>query len=324
MRVIRPTREEKKKLWDVPYIFQEKMVTAQWLKDYSNMWGINTRYLEVMFWQLDTLYLLSKGDLTWKGGTCVQSHMDPLYQRYSVDLDFNSSLDREGIIQFFESLNAMIKKDGKFVELNGVKVGLFSLHSENERIGVLNFIRLVPSKHKSEYPVRGEVKILGVLPIKIQVNYRYFLATGFTSLKTELMKPGLAPAKIIGIDYKVWHSSLSDLLADKLLAMIHVVGRHQGRMRIKDAYDIILILRKGEGNIDFSLVKRKIDVVSETWKIDYDTAVNESLKTLGTLKSYDLEVRGLRGSVGHNGYTDIILQWRKRIDDAVKVLREEL
>jgi len=323
VRVIKPTREEKTRLWRIPYIFMEKQVTPQALSEYSSLWGLHSRFLEIMFWQLDTLYLLSQGnDLVWKGGTCVQSYLEPEYQRYSVDIDLNTSLEREGIIRLIDEINSRIMRDEKFVELNGIRIGLLNLHSENRVLGVLNYYRLVPCKHGGEYSYRGEIKILGVIPIRVQINYGYHKKTKITALNITMRKPGLAPSRILNINFVFPHASREDLLADKLLAMVEVKEKHRGRVKIKDAYDILSLIRTNK--LDFGVVKRKIDVISESWGIGYDLAVKKSLEALEKLSEYALEVLGLRGSVGHRGYVEIVSKWRIAIKELIGFLRGKL
>lgn len=323
VRVVKPTKEEKRLLWRIPYIFKEKHVTPQALEEYSSRWGIHSRFLEIMFWQLDTLYLLSmSSNLVWKGGTCVQSYLRPQYQRYSVDLDLNTDLDREGVMKLIERINNIIMSDGKFVELNGARIGLLHIHSENRILGVINCFRLVPSKHWGEYPYKGEVKLLGVIPIRIQINYGYYEHMRILAMDVISRNPQLAPSQIIDVKYEFPHSSKEDLLADKLLAMVNIAEKHKGRMRIKDAYDILALLMTN--NLDFDLVRRKISLVSERWNTEYDLVTKKSLEALEQMKKYTLEVLGLRGSVGHLGYAEIVSQWNDALDKALGLLRDKL
>ena len=324
MKIVKFTKQEKKRIWEmIPNVFEEKQATMQFLSEHSKRIGIATRYLEIMLWQIDTLYVLQSlfGNIVWKGGTCIQSYLKPEYQRYSVDLDLNTSLDRKGIFEAIKNINKRLRDENRVFSINDISIGDITFHSENEILGVLNFFRLVPFKHGGEYSFK-EIKILGVIPIRIQFNYKFYEENGFIALREVYREPKLAPYGLINTNFSVPHESPEDLIADKLIAMAEIKGIHRGRLRLKDSYDIVALISNLK--VDFNTVRRKLELIAESWGIEYNMLIKKALESLEEISRREFEALGLKGSVGFLGYQMIVNNWKGSIIKIKKLLEGEL
>lgn len=324
MKVVKLTKDERKKLWEkLPSIFREKDATRQGLRMLSMETGYNTRFLEVMLWQLDTLYLLKDyaTELVWKGGTCVQSYAPEEYQRYSTDLDINTNLDANGIIETFEELNERLQEEGKVHTVENMLLGGFNIVSRDEHIGVINVIRLVPTKHGGEYTKQG-VKILDVIPLKVQLNYGIHENTGITAIEIIPREPKLIAYKMVKQRFNFPHESPGDLLADKIIAMAEIKGIHRGRLRIKDAYDVIL-LTKIIG-VDYTTTLRKLETIAEWWGVNSSNIVKKAIDALRELSEKKIEVLGFKGAVGEEGLKKIVNNWEGEIMMSTETLEAKL
>lgn len=324
MKFVKFSGQKKKDLWKrIPTVFNEKQATRSFLSDISDEVGIATRHIEIMLWQIDTLYILRRisANLVWKGGTCVQSYLDPKYQRFSVDIDLNSDLDREAILEQINSINKYLESNGKLFDLDGFNLGGFTFHSENKIIGVLNFFRLVPFKHGGEYRFKN-IKVFDVIPIKVQLNYGFYRKNGYISLKILERAPKLAPFRYVEKKFKFPHESPEDLLADKLTTMAELGEAHRGRMRIKDAYDVYILTKML--NIDYRIVRNKIELVSESWGVTYENLLSKALTSIDEMAEKSLEVLGLKRSVGHLGYSEFILMWKNAMKHVRSLLEAKL
>ncbi|MGQ4892638.1 MAG: nucleotidyl transferase AbiEii/AbiGii toxin family protein [Candidatus Njordarchaeia archaeon] len=324
MKFIKFSGQDKKVIWrKVPNIFSEKRGTRSYLENFSSEIGIATRHIEMMLWQIDTLYILKRieNNVVWKGGTCVQSYVDPKYQRFSVDLDLNTDLDREAVFEAINYINNKLEQEEKLFNVNGIKLGGFTFHSENKIIGVLNFFRLVPFKHGGEYKFKS-LKVFDVIPIRVQLNYGFFRKYGLIALKILKREPKLAPIELIDKPFTFPHESPEDLLADKLVAMAEIGGVHKGRLRIKDAYDAFIIVKMLK--VNYNGVKNKLESISEAWGITYKQLLEQALASIDEIAGKNLEVLGLKRSVGHLGYSEVILSWKKAMEQLKAVLEANL
>ncbi|MGQ4913438.1 MAG: nucleotidyl transferase AbiEii/AbiGii toxin family protein [Candidatus Asgardarchaeia archaeon] len=322
MKIVKITKRELTDVWKIPFTFEEKIATRQYLESFSKEIGIATRYLEHMLWQLDTLYILSahSSEFVWKGGTCIQSFVPPDYQRHSVDIDLNSSLTRKNILAMFKKLNNELITKGKYVALNDdVKLGTFVYHSEDRVTGSLNFFRLVPVKHGGESIYKSQIKVIGAIPIRVQINYKIAKELGFIALKVVQKTPQLAPYHLLKKQFVYPHESVEDLIADKIVTMSEIPVFHRGRLRIKDTYDIIVMLNSQQ-KINKSVVSRKLELYSDAWKTSKDILLDVVKNSLIQISKMGIEVLGLKGSVGVTGFSSIIMNWQKRIGDVLSFL----
>lgn len=323
MKVIKLTKAEKSDAWRIASTFKEIDATKQSLSNFSTSIGISTRYLEHMLWQLDTLYVLSRcsEDLVWKGGTCVQSYLPPNYQRYSIDLDFNVKLEKNNVFKLIEKINNKIMNENKYKDIEEVRFGTFIYQRSDEIIGSITFFRLVPVKHSGEtfYKSQSQIKVIGAIPVRIQINYKLSKDLGCIAFNTIQKKPQLAPYRFLYKEFEFPHESIEDLLADKIVTMAEIPDRHRGRLRLKDSYDIIALILTQQ-KIDRSTILRKLEIYSEAWKTTKNIILDATKSAFEQIRDRSIEALGLRGSVGNDGYTSIILKWDENIKKAISFL----
>lgn len=318
MKILKLRHEEKKIVWSISYLFEEKDFTPQALGSAYSGVGISTRYIEYSMWQLDTLYILSHfaNSLVWKGGSCVQSYVPPKYRRWSVDIDLNSELDRDAIFDFVDDINRMLYDHKKVITIGDVNFGKIEFYDENPVTGTLNFFRLVPIKHGGEAKYKGNIKVKEAYPIRIQFNYKAYRELGFIAIHIVPKIPELLPSKTYSFKKFVFpHESPSDLLADKIWALADIERAHRGRIRLKDAYDLCLLWRFAKLNND--IITRKIEFYAESSNTTTKTIINAAIDTLTRLKTQKVEALGMKGAVGIDGFNEIILHWDETINDLI-------
>ena len=92
--------EEHAKILEIVKFWDRKQLTQEIFREIQQKTGIPARLVEITFWHVDTLGILSSADwLIFKGGTCVQTYLPSMYQRASVDLDFNSEIENPNSIK---------------------------------------------------------------------------------------------------------------------------------------------------------------------------------------------------------------------------------
>lgn len=321
MEVLKLRREEKSLVFSISYLFREKDFTPLALSPLSRDTGISTRYIEYFMWQLDTLYIFSHfGDtLVWKGGTCIQSYVPPRYERWSVDIDLNIELDRDTIFDFISEINHMLHDHKKIITIRGVNFGKIEFYDENPVTGTLNFFRLVPIKHGGETKYKGRIKVKEAYPIRIQFNYKLYRELGFTAVSIVPKVPELFPSTMNFKKFIFPHESPSDLLADKVWALADIKRVHRGRIRLKDAYDLCILCQFTD--LDHDIVIRKLESYAENSNTTVEAIISAALNTLDKLKKQRVEVLGMKGIVGADGFNNIILRWDEEIDELMKKLR---
>jgi hypothetical protein len=297
------------KCWD------RKQLTQTVFQEIQQISGIPARLVEITFWHLDTLSILSSADwLVFKGGTCVQTYLSSGYQRASVDLDFNSEIENPNSIKDeIGILNEQVKKEGAFTEIEGIEFGTFEFKADDPYSGTLNYSRRMPSRF-GELERKGDY-IIQAKSLRVQINYKH---SWLTAVHKILKEP-----RFFIMDYQkpknkitLSHSSAEDLVVDKILATSNI-GPF-GRDRFKDAYDLGMLFRD---KLDITLVHKKLDLVGRRSQQKPRVLVNGSIETLSAFSINSLEAVGFAAMVGKEGRS-IIKNWEVFCLDTIEKLKK--
>ena len=238
------TVKEKENILEAVRVWKRSQMSQEVFRAIQQATGIPARLVEVTFWHMDTLALLEQADwLVFKGGTAVQSYLPPSLQRASVDLDFNSRIANPvAVRQAMEELNERLDREGLVVDIKGHPFGRFEFKGEDPGSGVLNYARRMPSRF-GEHERVGQY-LLQAKSLRVQINYRHAWLPAIEPVVRE-------PAFFIlehqrpDRDVRATHSSIEDLIVDKLLTLTNVSPF--GRQRFKDLYDLAMLLRLDQG-----------------------------------------------------------------------------
>jgi predicted nucleotidyltransferase component of viral defense system len=295
--------------------WHRKQMTQEIFRKIQQKTGIPARLVEITFWHIDTLGLLSSADwLIFKGGTCVQTYLPSGYQRASVDLDFNSEIENPNSIKDeINNLNEKIKKDGALVEVEGIEFGTLEYKSEDEYSGTINYSRRMPSRFGERERI-GEYTIQAK-SIRVQINHKHSWLPAVKKIKKE--------PRFFIMDYqkprykiKLKHSSAEDLVVDKILATSNI-GPF-GRERFKDAYDLGMLFKN---KLNLSLVHKKLDLIGRRSKQKPKTIVDGSIDTISYFSINTQEVLGFAAMVGKDG-RGIIENWEEFCLNTIEELKK--
>ncbi len=297
------------KTWERKQIIQEKMRSIQ--KDT----GIPARSIEIMFWHYDTLSLLSNTEsFIFKGGTCVQSWLPYEFQRASVDLDFNSSAGNPNSIRdIINGLNDIARDEDRIVKIRGIEFGSIEFRYMDDQTKTMTFVRKMPSRFDEVIRVGGD-SIQGI-DQRIQINFKN---AWLPSVKPVRSEPNFVILKYEKPQFKaeIFHSSVEDLIADKILATCNVHGF--GRERFKDVYDLGMILEMERDN---ELIMRKISMIAHKKGVDPHSFIEGSVETISRISDRSQEARGFASMVGKGGRERIIPSWEMFCLDVIEQIR---
>ncbi len=260
--------------------------------------GIPARLAEITFWHYDTLYSLSKAQwLFFKGGTSVQTYLEPGCQRSSVDLDFNTDIENpNSILTEVETINQDIQKRNACTKAGDIEFGKIEYLDEDPHTKTMNFQRRMPSRFGEMELVKG--KQIQAKSIRIQINRKNVKLPALETVRKQpyfYIQKYQSPKKV----FEIVHLSKEDLIADKILATCNVKGF--GRERFKDLYDLGFLLRT-----EFvpETVLKKLDMITS----DLDNILNGSRDTAASFSEKTQQARGFLGMVARDG-RDIAWDW---------------
>ena len=264
-------------------------------------YGIPAFLTETMFWHMEILYrLLPISEyLVFKGGTCVQSYIDPMFQRASNDLDFNTTIqNHNALIQKIEDINRQLRNQGTAVEIQGIPYGFFEFESADKASGTLNLRHRMPSRFGEYEHVAGND--VQAKSIRVQINCK----NAWLPAIKKVIKPVefyiMEEAK--PVEAVVFpHSSIEDLIADKIMA----TQVHTGRERFKDVYDLKVLF-----NLDFdrTTVNTKLALIAKETGRDAGELLNSSANTVMAFGDRNNEAQGFASMVCRNG-KELIKGW---------------
>lgn len=305
--------EEKIRLLSTIQVWKREQLTQEVFRKLQVKYGIPAHLIETLFWHLEIMHRLQPVSefLVFKGGTCVQSYIDPMFQRASNDLDFNTTIENpNALMQKIEELNKQLKDREIAVELQGVQYGIFEFESGDEVSGTLNYRHRMPSRF-GEYE-RMSGRDVQTKSIKVQVNYKH---SWLPAIK-KVMKPveffitEVAPFKAVVFP----HESIEDLIADKLLA----TNEHTGRERFKDVYDLMVLLNLRH---DRTLINDKLALIAGRTKRDAGELRRSSASTVMAFGEWSDEARGFASMVARGG-KELIRDWEINCErTAEKIMR---
>ncbi|GFO96371.1 hypothetical protein ig2599ANME_0559 [groundwater metagenome] len=291
---------EKIRLLSNIQVWRRDQLTQDVFRSLQVKYGIPSYLIETMFWHMEILFRLEPISefLVFKGGTCVQSYIDPMFQRASNDLDFNTTIENPNALkQKIEDLNTLLIDQGVALEAQGVHYGIFEFESSDAVSGTLNYRHRMPSRFGEYERVAG--KDVQAKSIKVQINYKH---SWLPAIK-KVMKPveffvmETAPAKTVVFP----HESIEDLIADKLLA----TNEHTGRERFKDVYDLMILL---DLNYDRTLINDKLSLIARKTGGDAGDLIRSSASTVISFGERADEARGFASMVARGG-KELIRDW---------------
>ena len=289
------THAERMEILSIVTSWERHQINQEVFRGIQRKSGIPARLVEVTFWHTDTLSVLVDLDwLVFKGGTCVQSFLPAGYQRASVDLDFNSKMGNPNSIrEAINNLNQRLQDEDRFAKIQEFEFGTFEFKGEDPRTGTLNFSRRMPSRF-GELERMGDTTIQAK-SIRVQINYKHSWLPA--------LKPFLKEPEFFIFEYqkplrneKVMHSSVEDLIADKILAL-SMVGAF-GRERFKDVYDLATITTL---DFDVDVVLEKLKLVGRRSNLEAGAFVKGAVETVSSFGSRSQEARGFASMVARLG-----------------------
>ncbi|MBU4490884.1 MAG: nucleotidyl transferase AbiEii/AbiGii toxin family protein, partial [Euryarchaeota archaeon] len=166
--------EEKIRLLSTILIWNRNQLTQDVFRKLQAKYGIPPYLVETMFWHMEILRRLMPISefLVFKGGTCVQSYIDPALQRASNDLDFNTTIQNpNALMRKVEDLNSQLKLQGTAVEVQGIFYGMFEFESIDAASGTLNYRHRMPSRFGEYEHVAGTD--VQAKSIRVQINFKH-------------------------------------------------------------------------------------------------------------------------------------------------------
>jgi predicted nucleotidyltransferase component of viral defense system len=293
--------EEKTKLLSTIHIWRREQLTQDMFRKLQVKYGIPAYLTETMFWHMEILYRLLPlcEFLVFKGGTCVQSYIDPMFQRASNDLDFNTTIQNpNALMQKIENLNNQLKTRGTAVEMQEVPYGFFEFESADRVSGTLNYRHRMPSRFGEYEHVTGND--VQAKSIRVQINCKHAWLPA--------IKKVVKPVEFFIMDEAVPrevvifpHSSIEDLIADKIMA----TEEHTGRERFKDVYDLMVLLKL---DFDGTLVNNKLALIARKTGRDPAELQRSSANTVMAFGDRGNEAQGFASMVCRSG-KELIKDW---------------
>ncbi len=305
--------EEKIKLLSTIQVWKREALTQEVFKKLQVKYGIPAYLIETLFWHLEILNRLQPMSefLVFKGGTCVQSYIDPMFQRASNDLDFNTTIENpNALMQKIEDMNKLLKDKGIAIDVQGVQYGIFEYESNDAVSGTLNYRHRMPSSFGEYERVSG--KDVQAKSIRVQVNYKH---SWLPAIK-KVMKPvEFFITEVASVNEVVFpHESIEDLIVDKLLA----TNEHTGRERFKDVYDLMVLLDMGYDRI---LINNKLELIAGRTNRNAGELIRSSAGTVMAFGERADEARGFASMVARGG-KELIREWEIRCEKtAGRILR---
>ncbi len=293
--------EEKTKLLSTIHIWNREQLTQDTFRKLQVKYGIPAYLIETMFWHMEILHrLLPLSEyLVFKGGTCVQSYIDPMFQRASNDLDFNTTVQNpNALMQKIEYLNSQLKTGETAVEIQGIPYGFFEFEFSDKASGTLNYRHRMPSRFGEYEHVAGSD--VQAKSIRIQINFKHAWLPAIKKVikpvKFFIMEEAV-PGEVIVFP----HASIEDLIADKIMA----TEEHAGRERFKDIYDLMALL-----NLDFdgTLVNNKLALIARKTGRDAGELLRSSANTVMVFGDRTNEAQGFASMVCKGGKA-LIKDW---------------
>lgn len=299
---IRLDHSQKKKINGIIKAWKPEQITQEVFREIQKKMGVPARSIEIIFWQMDILEMLSDSNwLIFKGGTCIQSYLPYDLQRASVDLDFNSKQQNpNSILQEIDMINEKLKRTGRTVIIEDVVFGNMVFIYNDTRSGTLNFVRRMPSKF-GEFEITPDGGKVQSKNVRIQINYRHSWLPCIRSVKKEF-NPFILRYQKPDTTVEVCHSSPEDILVDKILATSNI-GPF-GRERYKDVYDLLML---SDLEMDDGLVMEKLKLISKDAGLTTRSVLQASIETISRFESNSLKSRGFSTMVCSGG--------RRKIDD---------
>lgn len=293
--------EEKTKLLSTIRIWNRNQLTQEMFRKLQVKYGIPAYLIETMFWHMEILRRLAPLSefLVFKGGTCVQSYIDPALQRASNDLDFNTTIQNpNALMQKMEDINSQLKALGTAVEVQGIFYGIFEFESIDAASGTLNYRHRMPSRFGEYEHVAGSD--VQAKSIRVQINFKHAWLPAIKKVvkPVEFFIAGeAAPGEAVVFP----HESIEDLIADKIMA----TEEHTGRERFKDIYDLMVLLAL---DFDRTLVTKKLDLIAEKIGRDAKELLRSSANTVMTFGDRANEAQGFASMVCRGGKA-LIKDW---------------
>jgi predicted nucleotidyltransferase component of viral defense system len=292
--------EEKTKLLSIIAVWRRDQLTQDVFRKLNLKYGIPAYLIENLFWQLEILgRLLPLSEyLIFKGGSCVQSYIDPLLQRASNDLDFNTTIENpNALMQKIEELNNLLITQGRAIKIQGVQYGVFEFEFNDTVSGTLNYRHRMPSRF-GEYELVAK-KEVQAKAIKVQINYKHSWLPAIKKVmkSVEFFITEVEPVKRIIFP----HASIEDLIVDKILA----TNEHTGRERFKDIYDLIVLFGL---NYEKTLINNKLLLIAKKTERQSGDLIKSSANTVTIFGERSEEARGFVGMVGRKG-KELLKDW---------------
>ncbi len=293
--------EERAKLLSTVHIWNRKQLTQDMFRKLQVKYGIPAYLTETMFWHMEILHrLLPLSEyLDFKGGTCVQSYIDPMFQRASNDLDFNTTIQNpNALMQKIEDINKQLKNQGTAVEIQGVPYGFFEFESSDKASGTQNFRHRMPSRFGEYERVAGND--VQAKSIRVQINCKH----AWLPAVKKVLKPVefFIMDEAMPVEAVVFpHSSIEDLIADKIMA----TEEHTGRERFKDVYDLMVLF-----NLDFdrTIVNNKLELIAKQTGRDHGELLKSSANTVMAFGDQASEAQGFASMVCRGG-KELVKDW---------------
>ncbi len=292
--------EEKIKLLSSIQVWKREQLTQEVFRKLQVKYGIPSYLIETLFWHFEILHRLHLVSefLVFKGGTCVQSYIDPMFQRASNDLDFNTTIENpNALMQKIEDMNKLLGDKGIATEVQGVQYGIFEFESNDTISGTVNYKHRMPSRFGEYEHVSG--RDVQSKSIRVQVNYKH---SWLPAIK-KVMKPvEFFITEVAPLNEVIFpHESIEDLIVDKLLA----TNEHTGRERFKDVYDLMVLLDLG---YERTLINDKLALIAGRTKRDADELIRSSAGTVMAFGERADEARGFASMVARGG-KELIREW---------------
>lgn len=305
--------EEKELLLSTIRVWERRSLAQEVFRGLQAEYGVPAYLVENLFWHMEILDRLRplQDLLVFKGGTCVQSYIPPMLQRASSDLDFNSTVEnRHALLDPIEKLNRRLQSSGRAVVLRGVRYGRFELESDDRRTGTLNFRHRMPSRF-GELERVGQDDI-GAKSIRVQVNLKHAWLPAVKTVKRPVsffICEKVKPRRRVLFP----HSSIEDLVADKLLA----TRQGSGRERFKDVYDLMVML---ELRPDSSIVLDKLSRIAKEAGGSAAETLRSSAETVASFGERSAEAKGFASMVCRGG-RELVMDWEMRCLETARRIR---
>lgn len=308
---MRFTPDEKMDILSIIRTWDRLQHSQDSLNDIQRQIGIPARLAEITFWHYDTLYALSKAQwLFFKGGTSVQTYLEPGLQRSSVDLDFNTDIENpNSILAEMDTINRDIEKNGASCTAQEFEFGKIEYLGEDPHTLTMNFQRRMPSRFGEMELVKDQR--IQTKSVRLQISRKNVKLPAFRTVKKQpyfFIQKYQTPKKV----FEIIHLSKEDLIADKILASCNVEGF--GRERFKDIYDLGFLLR---AEFESEIVMKKLDIITE----NSAHILKGTLNTASSFSERTVQARGFLGMVATEG-RNIAWDWEGFCFDLMKGLKD--